>query len=46
MHQDQSTGAIHATVGGAITLLADGNQEHEECLLKARALRECLCHEG
>ena len=46
MLQNQSTGAIHATVGGAITLLADGNQEHEECLLKARALRECLRHEG
>lgn len=46
MLQDQSSGAIHATVGGAITLLADGNQEHEECLLKARALRECLRHEG
>jgi para-aminobenzoate synthetase component 1 len=36
------TGRVDATVGGAITLLADAEQEHAECLLKAEALRTCL----
>lgn len=37
-----STREVHATVGGAITLLSEGDQEYEECLLKAHALRTSL----
>lgn len=36
------TGRVDATVGGAITLLSEVDAEHEECLLKAEALRQCL----
>jgi para-aminobenzoate synthetase component I len=36
------TGRVDATVGGAITLLSEMELEHEECLLKAEALRTCL----
>ena len=41
MHR-ADTGRVDATVGGAITLLSDAESEHEECLLKADALRQCL----
>jgi para-aminobenzoate synthetase component 1 len=40
--QNDDTGEVHATVGGAITLLSEGANEYEECLLKAEALRQCL----
>ena len=36
------TGRVDATVGGAITLLADATSEYEECFLKAEALRQSL----
>ena len=36
------TGRVDATFGGAITLLADAQEEYQECLLKAEALRQCL----
>jgi para-aminobenzoate synthetase component 1 len=41
MHR-ADTGRVDATVGGAITLLSQAHSEHEECLLKAEALRQCL----
>lgn len=41
MHR-ADTGRVDATVGGAITLLSEAELEHEECLLKAEALRTCL----
>ena len=41
MHHADS-GRVDATFGGAITLLADATSEYEECLLKAKALRQCL----
>lgn len=44
--QNDDTGEVHATVGGAITLLSEGGHEYDECLLKAEALRQCLNHEG
>ena len=39
------TGRVDATVGGALTLLAQGEEEHEECLLKIHALRISMGHE-
>ena len=39
------TGRVDATVGGALTLLAQGEEEHEECLLTIHALRNCMGHE-
>lgn len=39
---DAETHEVHATVGGAITLLSQGDQEYEECLLKAHALKTSL----
>ena len=41
MHHGE-TGRVDATFGGAITLLADAQEEYQECLLKAEALRQCL----
>ena len=29
-------------VGGAITINSDENQEYEECLIKAKAMRDVL----
>ncbi|MGB1056308.1 MAG: anthranilate synthase component I family protein [Flavobacteriales bacterium] len=36
------TGRVDATVGGALTLLAQGDDEYNECLLKVAALKSCL----
>jgi len=33
-------------VGGAITDLSEANEEYEECLLKARAIKQVLGHES
>ena len=41
MHHAE-TGRVDATFGGAITLLAEAEAEYDECLLKAKALRNCL----
>ena len=41
MHR-ADTGRIDATVGGALTLLARGDDEYNECLLKVAALKSCL----
>ena len=41
MHR-ADTGRVDATFGGAITLLANAENEYQECLLKAEALRECM----
>ena len=41
MHRADN-GRIDATFGGAITLLAEAQEEYQECLLKAEALRQCL----
>ena len=41
MHHAE-TGRVDATFGGAITLLAVAEAEYDECLLKAKALRNCL----
>ena len=41
MHHAE-TGRVDATFGGAITLLAEAESEYDECLLKAKALRNCL----
>ena len=41
MHHAE-TSRVDATFGGAITLLADAQEEYQECLLKAEALRQCL----
>lgn len=41
MHR-ADTGRVDATFGGAITLLASAEEEYQECLLKAEALRQCL----
>ena len=38
----RETGRVDATFGGAITLLADAQEEYQECLLKAEAARQCL----
>ena len=41
MHR-ADTGRVDATVGGALTLLAQGDDEYDECLLKVAALKSCL----
>lgn len=41
MHRAES-GRVDATVGGALTLLANGDDEYDECLLKVAALKICL----
>ena len=41
MHR-ADTGRVDATVGGALTLLAQGDDEYNECLLKVAALKSCL----
>jgi anthranilate/para-aminobenzoate synthase component I len=41
MHRAES-GRVDATVGGALTLLANGDDEYDECLLKVAALKTCL----
>ena len=41
MHRGD-TGRVDATVGGALTLLARGDDEYDECLLKVAALKTCL----
>jgi para-aminobenzoate synthetase component 1 len=41
MHRADN-GRVDATVGGALTLLADGDDEYDECLLKVAALKTCL----
>ena len=33
---------VSTTYSVAITLLADAQEEYQECLLKAEALRQCL----
>ena len=41
MHR-ADTGRVDATVGEALTLLAQGDDDYNECLLKVAALKSCL----
>lgn len=40
---DLNENKLSASVGGAITIKSDPEQEYEECLLKLRALEKVLC---